>query len=390
MSPPSPRVVVLCDQYPELSETFIANEVAGLRRLGVSVRVEALSRAAHPAPGPGPDVLWEAESTATRARAMLALAARHPLACLRDVLARRRWRREEPVPPLRMLAPAALRVARERTVHVHAHFAAGAALAALRIARVTGVPFSVTAHAYDIFQRPANLAEKLRAATFATSGCAYNVAHLRAVAGPAATIEEVVMGVDPAALRREAAPPGDRRVTAVGRLVEKMGFGDLVEACALLARRGEPVRLRIAGDGPLRDALAAGAELLGPLEPAAVRALLEDSDVLAMPCVVAADGDRDSMPVVVKEALAMELPVVGTDEVGLPEVIRDGWGRLVPPGDPEALADALAELLALAPAERAAMGRAGRAHVIACCSLDAQAARMLELITGSSSRTAGP
>ncbi len=82
------------------------------------------------------------------------------------------------------------------------------------------------------------------------------------------------------------------------------------------------------------------------------------------------------MPVVVKEALAMEVPVVASDEVGLPEVVRPEWGRLVPPGDAAALAIAIDELLALPAAERAAMGRAGRAHVAEHCDAAREAARL--------------
>lgn len=386
MKAPFPRIAVFCDRFGELSETFIANEVRALREAGVDVSVEALAE------------LWETETRSGRVRAMARLALRHPIRCAADLSARRRWRREEDVPPLRTLAPAALRAIDGRREHLHAHFAAGAALAALRIARIIGVPFSVTAHAYDIYQRPANLAEKLRAATFATSGCAYTVADLQRIAGPGHRVEEVIMGVDGAVFERRRPCPGARRVVAVGRLVEKKGFADLIEAAALLAGRGEPVDVRIAGDGPLRDALAAQARdrgveahvaLLGAVAHDGVRDLLEDADLLAMPCVVAADGDRDSMPVVVKEALAMEVPVVGTDEVGLPEVLRPEWGRLVAPGDPAALADALSELLALSAQERAAMGRAGREHVLRACSLAGQAARMLELITATSARSAG-
>jgi glycosyltransferase involved in cell wall biosynthesis len=118
----------------------------------------------------------------------------------------------------------------------------------------------------------------------------------------------------------------------------------------------------------------------GAVEPDAVRDLLEQADVLAMPCVVAADGDRDSMPVVVKEALALELPVVATDEVGLPELVAPPWGRLVPPHDPEALAAALDEMLACSAAERAAAGRAGRAHVIEHCNVDHETARLAALL----------
>jgi glycosyltransferase involved in cell wall biosynthesis len=101
-----------------------------------------------------------------------------------------------------------------------------------------------------------------------------------------------------------------------------------------------------------------------------------------MPCVVAADGDRDSMPVVVKEAMAMELLVVGTDEVGLPEVVREPWGRLVPPHDPAALARAIHDLLALPPDARAAAGAAGRGWVREHANVDTEAAKLAQLLAG--------
>ncbi len=95
-----------------------------------------------------------------------------------------------------------------------------------------------------------------------------------------------------------------------------------------------------------------------------------------MPAVIAPDGDRDAMPVVVKEALAAEVPVVASDAVGLPELIEAGWGRLVAPGDALALAAAIEELLSLPAERRAEMGAAGRAHVIARCDQRAEAAKL--------------
>jgi colanic acid/amylovoran biosynthesis glycosyltransferase len=257
--------------------------------------------------------------------------------------------------------------------------------------RLLGVPFSVTAHAYDIYLQPANLREKLERAAFATSGCQYTVRHLRATVAPAAAarIHEQVMGVDGQAFRRTRPHPDGRHVVAVGRLVEKKGFVHLVDAVALLGQRAPLDRVTIAGEGPLRGALEARVrelgldgvvQLPGALVPAEVRELLERADLLAMPSVVARDGDRDSMPVVVKEALAMELPVVASDEVGLPELVRPAFGRLVPPGDPAALAAAIEELLALPAEERAAMGRAGRAHVLEHCDVDRETAKLATLI----------
>jgi glycosyltransferase involved in cell wall biosynthesis len=254
------------------------------------------------------------------------------------------------------------------------------------------VPYSVTAHAYEIFMSPANLREKLERAAFATTGCEYNVRHLRAVA-PRARVHEVVMGVDGERFKRTT-PYGagdagrEPHVVAVGRLVEKKGFRDLVEAAASLPE----VRFSIVGAGPLGSelrALAAGrrrVEFLGPRSPDEVRELLESADLLAMPCVVAADGDRDSMPVVVKEALAMEVPVVATDEVGLPELVRPEWGRLVPPARPDELAAAIAELLALPDEQRAAMGRAGRAHVLVAASVRRETEKLADLIAATRSR----
>jgi colanic acid/amylovoran biosynthesis glycosyltransferase len=229
-----------------------------------------------------------------------------------------------------------------------------------------------------------------------STGCDYNVAYLRALVAPedAGRIHRVVMGVDGARFIRERPLPQGRTVVAVGRLVAKKGFDDLVRAAGILARAGVVGRVCIVGDGPLRTELEALAaqhavvEFAGAQPPADVRELLEQADVLAMPCVVAPDGDRDSMPVVVKEAMAMELMVVATDEVGLPEIVQRPWGRLVPPRDPEALAAALADVLALGPDERAAAGAAGRAWVLEHAAVDREAARLAELLAAASARGA--
>ena len=98
-----------------------------------------------------------------------------------------------------------------------------------------------------------------------------------------------------------------------------------------------------------------------------------------LPCVVAADGNRDSMPVSLKEAMALELPVVGTDEVGLPELIGPDRGRLVPPGDAEALAARWWRSRTCPRSERVALGRAGRAFVQEHCNLRTETGKLLDL-----------
>jgi glycosyltransferase involved in cell wall biosynthesis len=295
------------------------------------------------------------------------------------------------VRPLRVLAGPARRILERGDEHLHAHFAAGAALDALRLARLTGRPYSVTAHAYDIFAEPRNLREKLERAALVFTGCDYNVVRLRELA-PAARVHEVVMGVDAGAVRRTRPLHGGRRVLAVGRLVEKKGFEVLVDAAAQLT----DARAQIIGDGPLRQALeeriartGAPVELLGARPPAQVLDAMQEADVLAMPCVVARDGDRDSMPVVVKEAMALELLVVASDEVGLPECVMAPWGFLAPPGDAAALAAALRAALALDDGERAAAGAAARAWVLANADVDAETATMASLIAAAGRAPAG-
>lgn len=375
------RLLFVLDQWPELSETFVVNELQALRRLGHDVRVQAARSAPHPNPEAPADVDVELLGE-PRLRDLLWLACRRPRACAADLRGRRRWRREEWVRPLRALAGPARRIADSGDEHLHAHFAGGAALDALRLSALTGRPFSVTAHAYDIFASPRNLREKLQRAGAVFSGCRYNVVRLRELA-PGANVHEIVMGVDSGTFERSAPPPGGRAVLAVGRLVEKKGFDVLVEAAGLLSG----VSVRIIGDGPLRGALAsriattgAPVELLGSRPPAEVLAAMQRADVLAMPCVVARDGDRDSMPVVVKEAMAMGLLVVASDEVGLPECVIAPWGFLAAPGDPGALATALDAALALSPGERRRAGEAARAWVVEHADVDRETAAMAGVI----------
>jgi colanic acid/amylovoran biosynthesis glycosyltransferase len=374
------QLAVFVDHFPELSETFVLSEARSLAALGHEVRVEAARRAQTPNPeaeGAGlPVVHWDSRADWG---ALGWLAARHPLRCLRDVvLGLVRWRRDEEVRPLRRLAPVARRVVTEADDHLHAHFAAQAALDAMRVSLLTGVPYSVTTHGYDIWLHPRNLREKLTRARFHVAVSDYNRAAVAAIQPE--RLHTVVMGVDGERFRRRAPYPGGRTVLAVGRLVEKKGFVHLAQA----ARRLPDVTFRIVGEGPEHERIEAVAPpnlaLVGALAPERVRAELERADLLAAPCVVAADGDRDAMPVVVKEALAMEVPVVASDEVALPEVVRPDWGRLVPPGDPAALAAAIGELLELPPGERAAMGRRGREFVLASWPLEGEARKLAELI----------
>ncbi|HYF25416.1 MAG TPA: glycosyltransferase [Baekduia sp.] len=392
-------IAVLAAQAPQLSETFVLAEARALQARGHRVRLEARGRGSQPSPGALGDLpaAWVEDDSPLRRLADFAwLVVRHPLRTARDRRFTASFAQEQGALPLRLLAPVARRLARAGRPHLHVHFADVTAVDGLRLGRLLGTTVSLTAHAYEIYGAPRDLRRKLRCATFTTSGCAYTVRDLREVIGPdrADDVHVVVMGVDAEAFRRAAPLPGRSTVVAVGRLVEKKGFAHLIDALA--TPPGAAVRrLLVVGSGPLREALEARARergvaerltFLGARAPSGVREVLEEADVLAMPCVVAADGDRDSMPVVVKEALAMEVLVVASDEVGLPEIVRAPWGRLAPPGDAAALATALAEMLALGPQERERAGAAGRAFVQEHCDVHREAGRLSELIAGARAR----
>lgn len=397
-------ILFLTDAAPARSETFIQGEAEALAALGVEVRIESSARPARTDRARARTMrldYMEDDPPLEKAAAMLWLAVRHPGRALHDVVSRRRWSAEAAW-PLPALAPAARRLERAGELHIHAHFGAAAALHAMRISRLAGVPFSIAWHGYDVYQQPMDMREKLRRAAFSTAACEYMRRDLIAAGGEdvAERITVVPMGVDVDLFRRRSPPPGERRVAAIGRLVEKKGFVHLIRAAAELRAQGKGVILRIYGEGPLREKLEAEIAALGLTAsarieprwgPEAIRGALERTDLLAVPSVVAADGDRDSMPVVAKEALAMEVPVVASDEVGLPELISPQWGRLIPPGDEHALAVAIEELLALPPTARAEMGAAGRRAVEAGFTVQAEARELARLIgIGPSRKSPAP
>ena len=252
------------------------------------------------------------------------------------------------------------REARLRAIsHLHAHFATASTTVARLAARFVGVPYTFTAHAKDIFHesvRLADLRRKLADATVAVTVSDYNLAYLRESYGPAARrVRRIYNGLDlerfPYRSPRERPP----RIVGVGRLVEKKGFVDLIEACAILADEGRTFTCQIVGTGEkeveLRMRIAHlgledRVELLGPRPQSELVRLVQDAAVLAAPCVVGADGNRDGLPTVLLEAMALGTPCVSTDVTGIPEVIRDGeTGLMVPQRDPATLAAAIGRLL---------------------------------------------
>jgi colanic acid/amylovoran biosynthesis glycosyltransferase len=361
MLPPS-RVGYVLKRYPRLSETFIVQEILAREAAGEDIVIASLRQAGDPrfhaaiADVRAP-VTWISELHDHASLLWDALAgADQELPRLRGVLAEL----------LAMPAPdaaQALEVARwavcQGVTHLHAHFATMATAVARAAALLTGIPYSFTAHAKDIFHADvdsAALRAKLHDAHHVVTISEYNAAWLHKRFGTAAArVHRVYNGLDPEAL--PWTNPTDRipGVAFVGRLVEKKGIPDLVDAVAVLRERGEPVPLQLVGTGPLEVTLHEQVRRLGlddlvrfhgPLPHAEVATLISHAAVFAAPCVHAADGDRDGLPTVLLEAMALGTPCVSTPVTGIPEAIEHGvTGLLVPERDAFALADAIATLV---------------------------------------------
>jgi glycosyltransferase involved in cell wall biosynthesis len=257
----------------------------------------------------------------------------------------------------------ALVLAREAHVrgvtHLHAHFGTSPTTVARLAAHFAGLTYSFTAHAKDIFHetvRRDDLARKLRDAAAVVTVSDYNVKFLsERYETSAAHLQRIYNGLDLEQFRFQLPVARAPHVVAVGRLVEKKGFADLVDACAILKARRSEFSCAIIGTGPLeielreqidRLGLVGTIELLGPRPQYEIVQLVQSAAVLAAPCVVGEDGNRDGLPTVLLEAMALGTPCVSTDVTGIPEVVRDGeTGLLIPQHDPGALANELERLL---------------------------------------------
>ena len=340
--------------FPQLSETFIENERATLDKMGLQSQVYSIFR-------PAPQRLGETSVTLgeVRYRPTRAVVAVHflrwlllrPFTVVSGLNRAVRGRSKVMVRGVLWSGWLASQFRRDGVTHVHAHFGTEPACAGLPAARLARLPFSFTIHARDIYLRNRGLDLRVLDADAVVTVCEYNVAQLleRFPQLRADHFELIYCGVDPSAFvcKPPAGHDGAVRVLSAGRLVEKKGYQDLIQAVARLRGEGVDVTCEIVGDGDLGPALAdliaeLGLDdvvvLSGALLPGAVAQRMAECDVFVLACRVDDSGDRDSMPVVLKEAMASCRPVVATDTVGIPELVDEQVGVLVPPEDPDALA----------------------------------------------------
>ena len=356
------RVGYILKQYPRLSETFILNEILGLEEKGVDTTIFSLRHAIegrfHPAVARvRGSVHYSSDLDRSTYLATIASLPRLATDRLTDVLAF--CDRLAPERRARTLI-SAIEVA-DRAVgagvdHLHAHFLTVAAHTAHITHLLTGLPYTVTAHAKDIYRHTVDwtlAATMAETATAVVTVCDANLRYLaHRLDGTGANLVRVYNGLGP-----QDPPPAEARipglVLGVGRLVEKKGFDRLIDAMAELPAE---TRCLLIGDGEERVALERLASersvadrviFTGSLPQDQVAAWMRRAGVLVAPCRVGADGNSDALPTVLIEALAAGLPVVSTPVAGIPEIVTDGVEGLIvdPDNDPNALAAAISRLL---------------------------------------------
>jgi glycosyltransferase involved in cell wall biosynthesis len=382
------RIMYVLGAFPVLSETFVSNEIRAVRAQGD--RVVPLALAPYNGSCQPEDEVFRAETLALGAiPAMPALARMiaSPSA-LRSAL--QFASTQTGIRPRSLLlagARVALAARQQNCTHLHAHFALPAAATAIVAARLAGLTCSFIGHGYDVYGTPMDLKLKLECADISFATCEDMADDFHALA-PTARVRVLRCGVDPDRFRPQPGLPRNGRLLAVGRLVEQKGYDVLLRALAALPPEHRPV-IDVVGGGELaeqlpRDAASRGvSEAINFLGPRPGGWIAENGPAylgFVAPYCLTATGDRDTGPLVVKEALAMGLPVVASALMGLKETVTPACGRLVPQRDVPALAAALRWIAELPEPDRQRLGAAGRAHIEAGFTIAGQATGLVDAI----------
>lgn len=425
----APKVAYIVSRFPKLTETFILYEMLTLEQEEVQLELYPLLREHNTTVAAGTPLwkkLFERLSTPDRTavihpeaaafverahfqpffsgdilRAQLHYLRRKPRAYLGTLwtLLRATWGSVNFFLGALSIFPKTVYFSRlmaaDGVTHVHAHFANHPAAAAFIVHRLTGIPYSFTAHGSDLHVDRHMLYEKVADAAFVVTISNYNKELIVKECGEQFRNKIVVIrcGVDVRVFQPRSRGSWNGQsadpftILCIGTMYEVKGQTHLIEACRLLHEQGTDFRCYLVGDGPDRPALieqsacaglADRVQFLGLRPREEIAELLQRVDVVAVPSVPTKDGRREGIPVVLMEAMASGVPVVASGISGIPELVEDGQsGFLVPPRDPPALADALQRLYN-DPLLRRRLGQAGRHKVVLEFDLSTNAARLAQ------------
>jgi glycosyltransferase involved in cell wall biosynthesis len=379
------QIGYLLRSYPRLSQTFVLNEILALEKIGVSIQIFALTNPHEKvvqmqvdqvqAPVHYLDDDMERRSLRSMLHENVEVARLHFKGYLRSLVyiaanggidegytASNRWECFLQAVHLIYLLTVNERRTGKKIDHLHAHFAHDPALIAYLVHLVTGMPFSFTAHARDLFQVPEKiLADRIHQAKAVITCCRANLEYLKQVApSQQSKFSLVYHGVN----LKDFQPPSSAEtgsasksplILSVGRLVEKKGFQDLLQALLIVKEKGEDFQCAIYGDGPLCNELrewtaehnmAGEVLLMGDRTQQELISVYQNATLFILTPVQTEDGDRDGIPNVIVEAMAVGLPVITTAVSGIPELVENNRnGLLYQPHDVEGISFGIIELL---------------------------------------------
>lgn len=367
-------LVMVLKGYPRISETFISNEIGLLESMGFTIRIVSMRRPRENFRHASVDrikaeVIYLPEAILPalplllyeNARAFLKAPRGYLRAMGRTLGHLLRTRKSATLKHLLQAGLLCRRALRPgERAHLHAHFAHSPTSVAACAGLISGLPVSFTGHAKDVWtQVPARLAAKIDQAAFVVTCTQANAAYLRRLGTNGTPVFKVYHGIDLTLFGHDAAreaPTPPYRLLTVARLTAKKGLDTVLDALAFLVARGLDCHLDLVGEGEEREALTRRAARLGltdrvrfhgALAHERVIDLYRQAHVFVLGCRVLPNGDRDGVPNVVVEAMAMGLPVAVTNVSALPELARDGATALTcPPDHPAALAANIRLLLA--------------------------------------------
>ncbi len=275
---------------------------------------------------------------------------------------------------------------------LHRHFATDPIV--YYFAKELGVPYTISAHAKDIFfnARYRFVSEVLNKAARVITISQYNIDYMNREFGVDGSRMRIVHGgADSDKFKPPASEPKENHLLSIGRLVEKKGFEHGIRAVASLKDRYPDIQYSIVGDGPLRGGLQALINELGTSNYISLRGSLPDAELMELmnrakifiaPCMVAKDGDMDGLPAVITEAMAMGIPVVSTTISGIPEVIEDGVnGVLVEPDNTEALEKGIDRILS-GKLDRRSLSANARKIIVDEFNVEKEGCKILDIFEG--------
>ncbi|MGE5642708.1 MAG: glycosyltransferase [Byssovorax cruenta] len=406
------RIAYIVSRFPHLPETFILREMIHLETLGWQIelyplviqRQELIHEEARPWLKRAHVVPWLSVGLLKSNLLKMTTQPRQYFSLLARVV-RENIRSPKFLARSLLLFPRAAWMADEFQAqgisHIHAHYASHPALVAWLINQWTGITYSVTVHAHDIFVDKSMLATKLHDSAFISAISEFNRKYLADRFGPWVNEKTQIVrcGIEPSyyQLKKQANnntnnTSNNLEIISVGSLQPYKGHIYLVKACAELVKRGIPFLCRIVGGGDLRamleraiqeNQLEGRIELLGPRTQDEVSRLLRTANCYVQPSVVTHTGKMEGIPVALMEAMASGIPVVATSISGVPELVRPGeTGWLVPPEDVNALADALTEIYRN-PAEAARRADLGQKWVLEEFELSSNVRKLASLFDRS-------